>query len=111
MNVTFPTIEEFREWPHQLEEWEHRLTVQQLFALKWAWYAVQSGQSLERTYLALTEHFTVMTKSCETGLLKVCKGAYHALRSYQHGNAATALAEETADAIEEVLAQVKGTTT
>lgn len=35
-------------------------------------------------------------------LLKVAKAASHALRSYKYGNASTALAKQTADAIDEV---------
>ena len=36
-------------------------------------------------------------------LLRCCRGAYHALRSYQNGNASPQLAEEIADALKVTL--------
>lgn len=40
-------------------------------------------------------------------LVKVCHAAVHALRSYQYGNSATDLAEETANACESAIAKVQ----
>jgi hypothetical protein len=56
---------------------------------------------------ALKAHVAVCPEHPMSGLLKATTAAVHALRSYQHGNTATDLAEGVADSCEAAIAKVR----
>jgi hypothetical protein len=55
----------------------------------------------------LTRHVANCPEHPMSKLVKLLEAAAHGFRSYQYGNAAPALAEEIADAIDVALAKVK----
>ena len=57
---------------------------------------------------ALKAHIVACPEHPMSALVKACEAAWHALKSYEHGNAAPALAEEIAGRVYEALVRVKG---
>jgi len=62
----------------------------------------------EQEYISQLQDAVLSLTAERDTLRKLCRAAYHALRSYEHGNSATALAAGVADEIEAALAKASG---